>query len=192
MKINGINYLLLERRGCNYFPGDGFAKKSDVGNYRVFVRFTDKSGVDVCGDFQSGYVYDHSKKKPVIVNDNVLSANLQFENERGCFGYRPSEDPRKYTYNIADILSFVNSISQEHYDAIKWIEEIDVTIPAGSNFTPSGLIYKWAKENRVEVENTRYFEQIVKLYTGNYKYLAYSVTNVDQSVDKVTIILEEA
>lgn len=35
MIINGKNYLLLEKRGCNFNGGVPVTTKSDVGNYRV-------------------------------------------------------------------------------------------------------------------------------------------------------------
>lgn len=122
MKINGINYLLLQRHGCNYFKNDEICTRSDVGNYRVFVSFTDKNGVKVCGDLMRGYTYDTTSKKPRVTSDIALCTDLQYEDERGAWVYRPAVDPRAYTYNLSDILAFVNAISVEHYDAIKWEE----------------------------------------------------------------------
>lgn len=37
MKIGEKNYLLAEKRGCNFAPGDASTKGSDIGNYRVFI-----------------------------------------------------------------------------------------------------------------------------------------------------------
>lgn len=190
MLINGVNYLLLKRRGCNYRDCETVAK-SDVGNYRVYVRFTDKNGIDVCGDLSKGYVYDTSKRKPRIVNDVALNTDLQFENERGCWQYHPATNPKEYTYNLADILKFINSIAKEHYDAIKWYEELEVIQPRGKNFTPASLIHEWAKRNHVETYSN-YGTIKVKLYTGTYKYMAYSIAHISDTMEKVTVILEEA
>ena len=189
MKINGKNYLLLRRRGCNFMENDPIARKSDVGNYRVFVRFTDKNGVEVCGDFGRGYAYDLTKKKPVIIDDNVLSADLQYEDERGAWVYRPDVNNKDYPFTLSGILAFVNAISAEHYDGVKFIEEIETTIPAGSNFTPAGQMHQWAKASNV-AEETRYMETVLKLFTGDYKYLSYKVAPFRDGLEKVTITLE--
>lgn len=189
MKINGKNYLLLRRRGCNFMENDPIARKSDVGNYRVFVQFTDKHGVEVCGDFGRGYVYDMTKKKPVVTDDNVLSADLQYENEQGAFVYRPDVSSKNYPFTLSGILAFVNAVSAEHYDGIKFIETICTEVPSGSNFTPAGLMHKWAKASKV-AEESRCFETVLKLFTGDYKYLAYKVIPRDDGRDSVSITLE--
>lgn len=190
MKTN-INYLHSVRRGCMFLGED--KGKSDVGNYRIFVEFTDKNGVEVCGDLSKGNRYDYSKKSCPIVTDVALHTDLQYEDFRGCWQYKPAVDPRAYTYNIADILSFINAIANEHYDAIKWIEKIEVVVDKGSNWTPAGLIREWAKRNRVTAENSRYGELVVKLYTGNYKYMSYKIEPLqyDHTKERVTITLEE-
>lgn len=189
MKINGKNYLLLRRRGCNFMENDPIARKSDVGNYRVFVQFTDKNGVEVCGDFGRGYVYDMTRKKPVITNDNALALDLQYENENGAFVYRPDVDYKAYDFTLSDILAFVNAVSAEHYDGIKFIETICTEVPAGSNFTPAGLMHQWAKASNVAVES-RCSETVLKLFTGDYKYLSYMVVPSGGDMDSVSIILE--
>lgn len=189
MKINGKNYLLLRRRGCNFAENDPIARKSDVGNYRVFVQFTDKNGVEVCGDFGRGYVYDLTGKKPVVIDDNVLCTDLQYEDERGAWVYRPGVNCKEYPFTLSGILAFVNAVSAEHYDDIKFIETICTDIPAGSNFTPSGLMHQWGKASKVDVESRR-FETILKLFTGDYKYLSYKVIRLDNGRDMVSVTLE--
>ncbi len=197
MTINGTNYLLLKGRGCPSFETDERAKASDVGNYRVFVRFTDKAGVDVYGDFLMGnrrrYTDKTGKllKKPVTISTTGIFSSLCYENERGCFGYRPDLNLSAYSYTISDILAIVNAISAEHYDAIKWVESFDFVQPAGANFTPANQIVEWAKKNWLEVFNV-YGEMVVKFYTGQFKYLCYQVKPLDSEKEKVTIILEAA
>lgn len=189
MVINGKNYLPMRRRGCNYTDAE-FLARADVGNYRVFVRFTDKNGVEVCGDFGRTYAYDLSKEKPRIVADNVLYSDLQYTDERGTWAYRPRVDAKAYTYNVADILRYINALSAEHYDAIKWVEEFEIVHPAGENFTPSSLIYQWAKAHKLPTGNT--LDGIrVKLYTGEYKYMAYHVQPQADGNEKITVVLEE-
>lgn len=189
MKINGTNYLLLERRGCDYLPGDEIATRSDVGNYRVFVRFTDKNGVEVCGDFGRGNVYDTTKEKLKVVNDIALYSDLQYEDERGAWRYTPAVDTKAYTYNLSDILSFVNAIAAERYDAIKWVEHIEVMQEEGANFTPAGKIKEYAEQNRMEISE-RYGNTILHTSTGDYKYLSYRIEPKQNGKEKVTITLE--
>lgn len=187
-----INYLCMIRRGCMFTAAD--SGKSDIGNYRVFTRFIDKDGVEVCGDFSRGNVYDFSRKTPKLVNEWALATDLQHEDFRGCWQYRPAVDNRGYSYTKSDILAFVNKIANNNFDEIKWIEQIEVIIDKGANFTPAGLIRDWAKRNRINYENTRYGDTVLKLYTGNYKYMSYQIEDIphDHSKEKVIITLEEA
>lgn len=191
MIINGINYLLLERRGCNYFPNDEIATRSDVGNYRVFVEFTDKNGVKVCGDLGRCYAYDTTEKKPRITSDITLYSDFQFEDERGAWRYNPAVDPKAYTYNIADILDFINAISAEHYDAIKWIETVEFEQERGANFTPACKIHEYANQNRMKTSN-QYGTIILHLSTRDYKYLSYQINPLANGKEKLIITLEFA
>jgi hypothetical protein len=191
MKTN-TNYLHLNRRGCMFYGED--KNKSDVGNYRVFVRFIDKAGTEVCGDLSKGNVYDYSFKTPRLVNDVAMNTDLQWEDFRGCWQYRAAVDPRGYSYTISGILAFINAIAADHYDDIKWVQEIETVIDKGANFTPASLIKDWANKNCVKFENSRYGETVVKLYTGDYKYMSYRIEQLkhDHTKEKVIITLEEA
>lgn len=187
MYINGTNYLLLERRGCEFFRGDTISQRSDVGNYRVYVEFTDKEGRKVCGDMMRANIYDHSKKSCPLIYDAGLAADFQVSH----YVYSPSTDARRYDYTKNDILRFINGIANEQFEEIKWVQRFEAKVNKGANFTPSTLIYEFAKQNHLETTNV-YGEMIVKMYTGNYKYLCYDIDESSGSYDKITVTLEMA
>lgn len=185
------HFLLLERRGCDFWEKDDICSRSDVGNHRVFVKFTDKNGVDVCGDLMHGPVYDHTGKKPRIIKDNALFTDFQYEDDNGAWCYHPAVDAKTFTFNFSDILVFMDAISSEHYDAIKFAKRIEICQPTGANFTPSSLIYKYAKESRLE---TSYYYDAIILHTYNHKYKYHSCEKIEplsNGMEKVTLLLEE-
>ena len=185
MNINGINYLLLERRGCEFFKGDTINQRSDVGNYRVYAEFTDKDGKKVFGDMMRANIYDNSKKSRPLVYDAGLSVDFQISR----YVYSPEADPRGYDYTKADILRFVNKIANEHFDEIKWVHRFDVDMEKGANFTPATLIHNYAKDNHLETSNV-YGEVRIKMYTGEYKYLCYDIDTSSEKCDNVTVVME--
>lgn len=185
MNINGTNYLLLERRGCEFFKCDTINQRSDVGNYRVYAEFTDKEGRKVFGDMMRANVYDHTKKGNPLVYDAGLFADFQVSH----YVYSPSADPRSYNYTQADILRFVNKIADEHFDEIKWVHRFEVKLDKGANFTPATLIHNYAKANCLETNNV-YGEVRIKMYTGEYKYLCYHIDTSPDNYDKVTVVME--
>lgn len=191
MLINGKNYLFLRRMGCEYRKGDDITAFSDVGNHRVRVQFMDKNGVEVLGDLSHGCKWDTSKKKPVMTSFVSLLSDLQYEDEKGTWRYYPAVRSNNYTYNVADILAFVNAISAEHYDDVKWVETIDVIQDAGKNFTPATKICEYAKVHKLETVNTLDYTAL-RLYTGDYKYLCYSIKPTDDGKEIVTLTLELA
>lgn len=207
MYINGNNYLLLEKRGCNFFAEDQ-NRGSDVGNYRVctpYERIPGKNGRTYFLEFtlwrnRTKLRYTHKRtgkplKNPVpeIINPVALHLNTSFQ--EGDYSYRDikleaqisAENP---SFTVSDILRVTNDISTEHYDGIKWVESFQTTVPHGENFTPSMLIRRWAERNNLHTES-RYGTLIVTLYTGTYKYLAYHI-QPGPVQDLVTILLEEA
>ncbi len=187
MTINGKNYLFCEKRGCEFFKGDTIRERSDMENYRVFIDVRHADGFRVCGDLMRTNVYDYSKKTPRLVYDCGLSADLQ----SGMYGYRPTADPRKFEYTQADVMKFVGTITGEKYDGIKWVQRFETTIPHGANFTPATLITDWAKRNNLNFYDS-YFDTVVEMYTGAYKFLCYNVEQIDDGRDRVIITLEAA
>ena len=206
MYINGKNYLLLEKRGCNFFVGDQSCG-SDVGNYRVctpYERIPGKNGRTYFLEFslwrnQAKIRYSNKRtgkplKNPVREIINPIGLHLDTEFEEGDLSYRDlkleerisAENP---SFTLSDILRVTNDISTEHYDGIKWVESFQTTVPHGENFTPSMLIRRWAERNNLHVEN-RYNGLVVTLYTGTYKFLSYR-TQTGLTRDHVTILLEE-
>lgn len=209
MNINGKNYLLLEKRGCNFWKDDEIRKMSDCGNYRIgcyYDRVPGKDGNNYIFEF-GGYDKKTLRKTnkrtgaplkhPVIelVRKNALHIKSEFENDRGSWGNcKLEEDASKadYNYTLSDIIRFVNSVSTVKYDGIKFIHAFDnIRIESGANFTPARLIAEYCNAHNLEEKNGKYFEKTVKLYTGEYKYMAYDVKK-ENGYDSVTIYLEEA
>lgn len=133
-----MNYLLFEKRGCNFFSGDPDALESNIGNYRIVTPgFTApmKDGRRFLFEFSCYDKYSYRTinkrtgaqlKKPVkdLVMTCAAAMNTEFKNENGC--WRDSqiekafyETPRKYTEE--NILAYINSVSSVHYDKIKYI-----------------------------------------------------------------------
>lgn len=208
MVINGKNYLLLEKRGCNFTPGDKETEKSDCENYRIgayYERIKAENGRDYILEFTGWNKWQYRKtnkrtgkplKKPVteIIHENALHVDTEFENDRGCWRDCALE---KTVYNsdlaftLADILTFTNSISVEKYDGIKFIHAFEnIPVEYGKDFTPAQLIREYCEQHKITMEQTYYFENVVKLYTGYYKYLCYDI-KPGNGCELVTIYLEE-
>lgn len=208
MIINGKNYLLLEKRGCNFNGGVPVTTKSDVGNYRVCTMGETIPGKDGRNYFlefslwqnRSQLRYANKRngaplKHPVqeIINPVGLHIDTQYTDEGGqswrnlCLEQRIHK--RNPSYTTAEILAIVNEISAEHYDGIKWVHSFSEAIKSNANFTPATLIATWAKKHHLETESC-FGELRIKLYTGIYKYMAYNIHNFTDH-DDVTIILEE-
>lgn len=209
MKINGVNYLLLEKRGCNFFEDDSVARASNVGNYRVCTI-----GEDICAKDGNTYFLEFSLWKnrtcqryfnkrtgrplkhpvDVIINPIGLHMDSQFTDTDGL-SYRnlPLEqnvNSRNKSYTTSDILAVVNEISVEQYQEIKFVWSFEVLRPHAQNWTPADLIYKWVKDNRLEMVN-RFDNIIVRMYTGEFKYLCYKIIRTEDGIDTIHIILED-
>jgi hypothetical protein len=168
-----VGALTLERRGCNFRANDPICKHSDVGNWRVYTEFTTADGIEVCGDFGRGYVYDTNGRKPKIINSHALHANLcRYDDEGTCWGYRLNTTGLDYT--IADILAAVNAVSTVKYERIIWVDEIETTIQPGENFTPAGKMIEYARANGIEYQN-RADGPVLTLAWGKYKYHHYEM-----------------
>lgn len=184
MKINGKNYLLCEKRGCNFFKGDPITKRSDMENYRVYIEVECSDRTIILGDLMRANIYDYSKKTPRLVYDCVLGINLQ----RDMYGFRPHVDAREYEYTKADVLKYVNKVTGNSFEEIKWVHWFEARVPKGANFTPAKLIQEWADKNHLTTFQL-YGETVVELYTGQYKYLCYKVCP-DKGFDCVKVALE--
>lgn len=209
MIINGKNYLLLEKRGCNINGGVPANTESDVGNYRVCTLGEAIPGKDGRNYFLEFSLWQNRRqprytnkrtgaplKHPVqeVINPIGLHVDTSFTDERGQTRCDLSLEQRIHkqnpSYTTAEILAIANEISAEHYDSIKWVCSFRETVEHGANFTPAALISAYAKKNRLEVKS-RFGALYLKLYTGTYKYLAYDVRSFG-SRDNVTVILDEA
>ena len=196
MKINGKNYLLLERRGCEYFKNE---TPDTINNYRVCTaeRVPGKDGKEYFIEFTKWDKWHYRTtnkrtgaplKKGVteIVQYHALHIDTEYENENGAWRNSRLEQElnnRGYDYSESDILAAVNSISAVKYDGIKYVETFTAT--EHGNFTPASVIYKWAKAHRLEQIGNK-----VKMYTGIYKYMAYNIDN-SNAENNLTIYLEK-
>ena len=205
MTINGINYLLLERRGCEFEPSEA---KSDIGNYRITTPcecIPGKDGKTYFLEFGINDRYNYRTttkngnrklKKPVkeLIMTNAATLNTMYTDKDGL-SWRNSalekdfySQPMKYTEN--NILNYVNSISSEKYEAVKYIETFETEFSEERNPTPRQLMHEYAKQHKIEYYNNEYFEEIYKLYTGNYKYLMWELKPTTSGRIKVVIYLE--
>lgn len=208
MIINRKNYLLLEKRGCNFNGGVPVTTKSDVGNYRVCTMGETIPGKDGRTYFLEFSLWQNRSqprytnkrtgaplKHPVqeIINSIGLHIDTQYTDASGQSWRNLDLEQRIHkrnpSYTTAEILAIANEISAEHYDGIKWVCSFCETVEHGANFTPAALISTYAKRNRMEIDS-RFGTLCLRLYTGTYKYLAYDVRSFC-SRDNVTVILEE-
>lgn len=208
MVINGKNYLLLEKRGCNFNGGVPATTKSNVGNYRVCTMGETIPGKDGQNYFLEFSLWQNRSqprytnkrtgaplKNPVleIINECGLHIGTQYTDASGQSWRNLALEQRIHkrnpSYTTSEILSIANEISAEHYDGIKWVCSFCETVEHGANFTPAALISTYAKRTRIEIDS-RFGTLCLRLYTGTYKYLAYDVRSFC-SRDNVTVILEE-
>lgn len=190
MKINGKNYLLAEKRGCNFLDYDKNLG-SDVGNYRVFIRFINDEGEEVSGD--------------VTLNRKTGELSTQmyrYDAAANCYGFsyhwtnkRNTDSFRGYPYTLDGILRYVNDRSAEPYDEIKWVQTFTFDQDPGSNFTPSWKITDWARREHLEYWQVPMSGVRVKTYTGTWKYMMAKTRTHYGTLgpfERVTIFLEEA
>lgn len=190
MKIGEKNYLLAEKRGCNFAPGDSSTNGSDIGNYRVFIWFINRDGEEVCGDITRHHSSVH-----------MIGANMaRIDGAANWHGY-PYDWRKKLNYDGTfdipftreGILRYVNQRSAEPYDEVKWVTSFSFDQEPGRDFIPSSKIYKWAKQEHLESWND--MDGIkVRTYTGVWKFLTYRI-RVFQGTrgpfERVTVFLEE-
>lgn len=137
--INGVRYLILEPRGCNFAKGDPISKQSDLGNHRLLTCIYDwRNKVTLVGDFMHGSRYrttslrgDKPLKKPVLIDNLALRADLEYDGYGTCCGKLDwatwgISDPEKrwgipygkLDFTKAGILEFVNTVSDACYDKV--------------------------------------------------------------------------
>lgn len=186
MIINGKNYLLLERRGCEYLKDE---TPDTINNYRVCTaeKIQGNDGIMYFVEFTKWDKWQYgTTNKRTIVQRHALHIDTEYEDENGSWRNSRLEQAlnnRGYDYSEGDILAAVNSISAVKYDGIKYVETFTVT--EHGNFTPASVIYKWAKAHRLEQIGNK-----VKMYTGIYKYMAYNIDN-SKAENNLTIFLEK-
>ena len=180
MIINGKNYLLLERRGCEYIGED--VGHDDVGNHRVCTPCACITGKNSrryfleCGWWRAR---------------DCMHLTAQWEDDNGWHGDLATDKAlaKGYpAYSCAEILRAANALSATPYDDIKWVWTFEEVVPSGSNFTPGTLIRNFAKRNRLQLSDVGGGTRL-HMYNGAYKYLAYDVTP-GKDRDTVRVYLE--
>ncbi len=102
---------------------------SDVGNHRVRAAFTTKTGNHMVIDFSHApLIRFHNKrtgallKKPVREDKQILCLDTNMYSDNGmCYRSIDLEKffwDAKLPYTKDSILTVINSIAQEHYDAV--------------------------------------------------------------------------
>lgn len=135
-----MKYLELEKRGCEFSARDSIAERSDIGNYRLCTHDENvllKDGRKFFFEFTAcdRYAYRTTHKitgkellhpKRDLLLPDALCVGTQWTDDLGL-SWRDSKIETAFyaaapvPYTQESILNFVNSISAEHYDAIKFI-----------------------------------------------------------------------
>lgn len=200
---NDKNYLLFERRGCEFWKDDKARQESDIGNYRITTPgeiVPCKNGRVYCFEFGSYNRYDYrtvSKKdgsqlkNPVkeLTMTTAMHISTQFTDEKGLsWGDLKMESEFRSTpvkYTEANILKWVNSVATVKYDAIKYVHSFEIEIKPGENFTPATKIHEYMTAHKIPEIIGAYGEKRYKLYTGIYQYYKYEITKfVDREIVK--------
>lgn len=206
MIINGKNYLLLERRGCEFFKNDDINNYSDVGNYRLTTPGEIVRGKDnkfYCLEFTQYERYNYRKlslrggkplKHPVkeLVNINALHTATEYSNERGSWANLALEGElhsKNYSFAEKDILNAANDVSAVQFDAIKYVENITVRVPQNKNFTPANLMLRYAEQHHLQT-SYYYDALILHCYSGAYRYLCFFERESNDGYNNITLTLE--
>lgn len=212
MTINGKNYLLLERRGSEYFHGD--EGRDNIGNYRVGsydYSILGKDGRRYIIEFSSRNAWKVRKtnkrtgkplKHPITETtmENALAISTEYQEDKDGSGWpqswRNGEVERSFfeaepvPYCVESILDFVNGFSADHYDGVLWVVSFQTTRPASENWTPAQLVAEWAKAHRLETLRDKYGSMSVKMYSGLYKYLCCQIAPGNKEKETITAWLE--
>ena len=133
--------LYLEKRGCDFSESDQDARKrSDLGNYRLFLEFIDKDGRRVCGDVTRGELRaekwnkNGTSHKTIVTTRNGLYTHFCYEDHTGCYGYNTGPLGDEFTQE--SVLRLVNKYSAITYDSI---EIVDILPDAAHEYPESVL-----------------------------------------------------
>ena len=208
MEINGKNVLLLEKRGGNFGANEPMRQLSDIGNYRVctpWASIPGKDGRKYYAEFTA--VRDRKQMRrtnkrtgaplahPVfdIINPAGMYCATSYTDNDGTTWGNSAQDAaiwaHNYSYTVADLLTVVNEICSAHYSGVKWVQALKMSTEPGENFTPAGLILRYAGWYGLETRTTPDGVKI-RLPLGWYKYLCYNVTP-GGDCDSVSVVLEE-
>ena len=122
--------LYATKMGCDFSSNDPMNEKSDLQNYRLRIKFTDKNGATIYGDISRGYRYQFNKKdgtplkKYKIVTDCALSTDFEHEiiEADGCtatYIYNClGNNAADYDYTENSALEFLNKITYIHFDRL--------------------------------------------------------------------------
>lgn len=131
--------LYLEKRGCDFWNDDTEARQeSDLENYRLFLEFIDKDGKRICGDVHRGAIRafgEYKNGKPVILSNNGLYTDFQYENHTGCYCYH-TDIRCAGQYTKETVLEVVNRFSAVAYDEV----EIVSKLPAAAYEYPESVL----------------------------------------------------
>lgn len=212
MNINGVNTLILEKRGCDFYR-DEYKNYSDIGNHRVGVydyTVAGKDGRNYIVEFTMNdhRVYRTTNKrtgaplkhgKVDIVKRNALYLDTQYEEIKpgekwaGCYRNLEIE---KNIYNMhldftkAGILEAVNTISKDKYKDIKICTVLKIELPIDKNFTPAGLMIDYAKRNYKKIEHNLDETIYINGFGTKHKFLCYQIEK-KETTKIVTLYLEQ-
>lgn len=132
-----MKILYLKKMGCDFW--DDEQAQSDIKNYRVRTQDYNVQGKDGRVYFVEFSLWRDRKQartthkitgKPLkhthydIINRQGLAIDLQYQDDQGTWGnYKLIDELLKtnYSYNTADILTIINRISKDHYDAVRFV-----------------------------------------------------------------------
>lgn len=129
-RLNGENMkATLRKMGMDFITNEN---GSDVGNYRVRAKFTDKNGVHVVADFggydrREVYQKQNGKTDYRVAQENALHVDGCYYDEEGTdrdYAYKLKEngfDFTKYYFTISGILAFLSDVTGANYTEIEFI-----------------------------------------------------------------------
>lgn len=119
----------LRKMGMDFLNNEN---GSDIGNYRVRAKFTDKNGINIVADF-GGYdhreVYQKQNGETAckVAQKNALHIDGCYRDENGAgrdYAYKLKEsglDFAKYYFTISGILAFLSDVTGTNYTEIEFI-----------------------------------------------------------------------
>ena len=123
-----MNVLKMQKRGCDFETMHAAfeMEHSDIGNFRVFTRFTGKNGENICGDFMLARRFlDNARRNYEIYLATDLQVDLFKNNRIEAYCWNFPFETKNYAYTKADILKAINQYSTVQYDTIEFVEHLD-------------------------------------------------------------------